>query len=123
MVPQEARTIEELEMQRIERQRTVQFFQHLSSRASAIASDLQEQHTEMFDAAKVMKVLALRNTCPAVQTRTPGLKTHKQERHGWTDIDQCSYKPCKLPQQPLTHLSARVTEAFYQQDGQLLCTT
>ncbi len=51
MVPQEARTIEELEMQRIERQRTVQFFKHLSSRASAIASDLQEQHTEMFDEA------------------------------------------------------------------------
>lgn len=38
-------------MQRIERQRTTRFFKHLSSRASAIASDLQAQHTDLFDAA------------------------------------------------------------------------
>ena len=37
-------------MQRIERQRTVQYFKHLSSCAAAAASDLQAQHTEAYDA-------------------------------------------------------------------------
>lgn len=37
-------------MQRIERQRTVQYFKYLSSYAATTASDLQAQHSAMYDA-------------------------------------------------------------------------
>ena len=50
MLSQEARTLEELEMQRVEQQRTIKFFKYLSSRASALASDLQAQQIDLSDA-------------------------------------------------------------------------
>ena len=37
-------------MQRLERQRTMQYFKYLSSCAVATASDLQAQHTAAYDA-------------------------------------------------------------------------
>jgi hypothetical protein len=46
---QEARTLEELEMQRVERQRTTQYFKHLSALASAAAVDLQARYSQLHD--------------------------------------------------------------------------